>query len=617
MIKGLKAEKQQLEKEVQLLQSKLIDNPPTTSSLRKSPGTTQAAAKSKTSPVDGNLVADLNRDVETLRKKNMALEKQVHDLEAKLTFVQSKQSSTPVHSRTAFGAGSQEPSVLFGQLKEKEHTIHELQFHKDKLQTMFDAADEALRSLQEKHQILNHDYEHLQEAFHKQEEEFEQNQKVLSQMTFSYDALKTDLVQLSNEKSQLQVDLSKVRKILAESESNRRLESMTGRDGRAHEEEGTPAPNTYIGHNTKYDELFHENDGLRRQVMHLQSELTLCQDRFQVLQGQLEEHQARQDFFENGNVQTGGNGQSIASSYKKQLEELTREKRSLVEELSQMMSLKEQLSLKCNIQTHNLEEEKSKKKVAEFQVISIQKECDEITFKYNQVKDLLTRVETNYDITQSKLSSCEEMIKKLTTDRNHILDESLRYTNQLQEKDLAIASLKEVIQTLDTERDKLQDAIESLEDQVHLKTTENRTLTEQLQAIRNMVIGHEKTIQNKQQELNQVQKIVQDLDGKNNALQMERSELIKALQEKGRREGTMSEDLLLMTKENQALSSELSKVCSDRDQLSLQVRELIQQLQYSESNKHGMEVEKQDLLDNYRLVIKERRRVEDELKSLT
>jgi hypothetical protein len=80
--------------------------------------------------------------------------------------------------------------------------------------------------------------------------------------------------------------------------------------------------------------------------------------------------------------------------------------------------------------------------------------------------------------------------------------------------------------------------------------------------------------------------------------------------------GGAAEDLLLMTRENQALTAELADATGERDRLQRRVVELAQLLSAREQAKKGVEVEKADLLDAYRAVLQEKRKMEEDMAAL-
>lgn len=94
--------------------------------------------------------------------------------------------------------------------------------------------------------------------------------------------------------------------------------------------------------------------------------------------------------------------------------------------------------------------------------------------------------------------------------------------------------------------------------------------------------------------------------------------------------GGAAEDIMLMTKENQALTSDLAETASERDRLKTRVTELAQGLStigtiYTniktsnntnnnitliEQSRRAIEIERNDLLESYRAALQEKRHLE-------
>jgi predicted nuclease with TOPRIM domain len=71
-----------------------------------------------------------------------------------------------------------------------------------------------------------------------------------------------------------------------------------------------------------------------------------------------------------------------------------------------------------------------------------------------------------------------------------------------------------------------------------------------------------------------------------------------------------------MTRENQALTSEMTDIAADRDRLRSRVTEVVQSMAVLEQSRRAIEMERQDLLESYRSVLQEKRRLESELNAV-
>jgi chromosome segregation ATPase len=73
---------------------------------------------------------------------------------------------------------------------------------------------------------------------------------------------------------------------------------------------------------------------------------------------------------------------------------------------------------------------------------------------------------------------------------------------------------------------------------------------------------------------------------------------------------------MLMTKENQALTSELAETAAERDRLRNRLAEVVQAMASLEQARRAIEIERSDLLDSYRAVLNEKRKLENDLNAL-
>lgn len=101
-----------------------------------------------------------------------------------------------------------------------------------------------------------------------------------------------------------------------------------------------------------------------------------------------------------------------------------------------------------------------------------------------------------------------------------------------------------------------------------------------------------------------------------NAVQGECTSLRRQLQQSQSESGAAARDLALMTRENQALTSQLSGAAGDRDHLRARLGELAAALAGMEQAKCALEIERGDLLETYRAVIQEKRQVEGDLSNM-
>ncbi|CAE7845106.1 unnamed protein product, partial [Symbiodinium microadriaticum] len=100
------------------------------------------------------------------------------------------------------------------------------------------------------------------------------------------------------------------------------------------------------------------------------------------------------------------------------------------------------------------------------------------------------------------------------------------------------------------------------------------------------------------------------------ALVDENAELRRRLGMKQNEVGAASEDLLLMTKENQSLTSELAITSADRSKYQKAVMELNEDVAALQQTVRALEIERGDLLQTYRTCLQEKRKCEVDLNAM-
>ncbi len=188
--------------------------------------------------------------------------------------------------------------------------------------------------------------------------------------------------------------------------------------------------------------------------------------------------------------------------------------------------------------------------------------------------------------------------------------------NALQEKENREEDLQEVIKNLDDSRDTIQNQLDSEQEAKAVQDQTLRALEQKNLQLRQALEQTEKKLKNASNEMNQSQNNIRNLDGRLKTLKDENLELKRRYGMKNADVAGAAEDLMLMTKENQALTAELADTAGERDRLRHRVSEIMQRMASIEQSRKALEVERQDLLDTYRSVLSEKRAMENELSAL-
>ena len=183
-------------------------------------------------------------------------------------------------------------------------------------------------------------------------------------------------------------------------------------------------------------------------------------------------------------------------------------------------------------------------------------------------------------------------------------------------RDLSVSDLQAALQSLDLERDRLQAQLDSQEELSEDRERARKQQEQQIFQLRKVVESTEKKLQGVSNELISAQRQCAATEARLHALKEENLEVRGRLAQKTAEVGGSAEDLMLMTKENQALTAELAETTAERDRLRNRISEVVQAMASLEQSRRAVEMERTDLLESYRTVLQEKRRLESDLLAL-
>lgn len=335
------------------------------------------------------------------------------------------------------------------------------------------------------------------------------------------------------------------------------------------------------------------------------SEVKLLQERLLSVQSQLSSMEDDQDR-NNGTINTLSDQ---LRSAKKDVESLTnrlRDRERHSENLDHNIKL-----LKGQLSTVSRRSDSNNSDVKKILV-----ERAEYEEKNQELKLLIAHMESSakslsqkYNKVTIALESAEREIKNY--------EKKLEMANStLTERDEKLKMLQSSLENLDREHDRIQELLDSAEDEACKRNEYSQSLERQLQQTKELLAQNEKKLKQNQTEIVNCQRANNIIQAKFNSLQVENQDLKQRLSYKHQEVGGAAEDLLLMTKENQALTSELAITTSERDAARLQLHEHMQTTAEVEQSRRALEIEKNDLLETYRTVINEKRKLESELEKM-
>lgn len=186
----------------------------------------------------------------------------------------------------------------------------------------------------------------------------------------------------------------------------------------------------------------------------------------------------------------------------------------------------------------------------------------------------------------------------------------------ISEKDSRIAELTASLKSLDLARDALQSELDQYQEN-DLSLRKDLAAASQHEATQQSLLEQtERRLREVGDDLAGTRRACKELDARMSALREENSELKRRFGMRNADMAGATEDLMLMTKENQALTSELADAATDRDRLRSKVQEMMARLHTTDQGKRALEIEREDLINTYRIVLGDKRKVENELNAM-
>lgn len=643
VVQRLTQEKTQLQQELAQAQEKELTaaNQNSGSGRRITASVRGSAASSSSSSTamgkttnNNSLMVELNKEVEDLRKRNATLTKALKDTEMKLNYLQTKEkeqakrspptSSSSSSSRPSPSASSPPHTVgspsaavsaavaaeleaenaqLQRTLHDKTQQVTEALHERDRYRAMIDVAREELqraqresKELQEKNLVLQEECETLHGKYADQSQRLRKLEVDARHAARETKELQEQLVRHEEESVSL---ASQIHQVQHQQARERTVQAVAGT------KEQAAAMQTSLLHQDVLT-LQATNETLTRQIQTLQAENRLLQGRlFERDQAMVDAHETRDQ--DNATVQL----------WKQQLLEMRSQQQQTTDALVTAQMENARLESKLTMTQRQWDEAKSQQRQEQEVAQALRQEKEVLAQRNADLINLVKRLEAQQQVTGQRMRTLEDVHQ--------------RYEDQVQQAEEQLQSLRRGLTEKDTAVQKYRHLLEEAEITHEQQQTMCHQLEESLAQVRQQLAHVQQSVQQTEQlrgaaeqkvttlvkENQQLQELVDDLDRRQQANRSESDELKRRLSQKLISEGHAAEDLMLMTKENQALSRDLSAVLAERDGLRQQLREVQQALQVSESARHALDIEKTDLLDNFRAVVKDKRRLEEDLKILS
>ena len=243
-------------------------------------------------------------------------------------------------------------------------------------------------------------------------------------------------------------------------------------------------------------------------------------------------------------------------------------------------------------------------------------ERQEAVERTEELKVLVTNLETTVHSHSQKQHRLAAEVERGGEELQHWEAEKARLQTALAEKDRRVREQQESLQKIDRERDRLQEQVDAMEEEADQERAVRRNHEQQFSSLKLVLEQTERKVQTISVELTSAQRHAQAADARLNASQLEVTELKRRFSQKSIEIGGAAEDLMLMTRENQALTSELVEVSAERDRLQQRLQQVLHASASTEHARRSVEVERSDLLNTYRTVLQEKRKLEEDLSQL-
>jgi len=236
--------------------------------------------------------------------------------------------------------------------------------------------------------------------------------------------------------------------------------------------------------------------------------------------------------------------------------------------------------------------------------------------KVHELKALIASIEASTRTNAIKstrlavaLEEGEEGVRRMESEMHQLRE-------VLADRENKLGDVQEALQSLDEERDKLQLQLDREQEQAGLREQARRHLEAQTAELRQVLARTEQKLQSAGSELTAAQRQCAATEARLSSMKEENNDLKRRINQKQAEAGGATEDLMLMTKENQALTAELAETAAERDRLSKRITEVMKAMATLEQARRAVDIEKADLLETYRSVLSEKRKLESELNAL-
>lgn len=192
--------------------------------------------------------------------------------------------------------------------------------------------------------------------------------------------------------------------------------------------------------------------------------------------------------------------------------------------------------------------------------------------KNEELKALVNNLEGTVRLQTEKHARLTAALNRNESESETWDQERQRLIDSIEERDRKINDQLGALQSLDKERDRLQDLLDAMEEKEQESHNCNASLHKQLIECKQVIEQMERKMQALNADLVGAQRQCAAAEARLNSASTEIAELKRRVGQKSVEVGGAAEDLMLMTRENQALTAEIVELTSERDQLQRKVQ---------------------------------------------
>ena len=250
----------------------------------------------------------------------------------------------------------------------------------------------------------------------------------------------------------------------------------------------------------------------------------------------------------------------------------------------------------------------------DLQRVTSEKESFEV--KVHELKALISSMEAENRTSAQKATRLKVALQEEEDGQKALQGHNEELQEKFKEVTDRLEDTQRALYALDKERDESQNALDSAAEQIRQKDKVIEQSSIQLKQLRTLIDSSEQKLRAAAGEVRSLQNQCNVADSRIASLKEENSELLKQRSVQKTEINAAAEDLMLMTRENQALTTDLATTGAENDRLRDRISQLSQGNTGLEQAKRALEIERADLIESYRNVIRDKRKLEADMQSL-